>query len=131
MMEQRELGQSIIDFTDNVDVPETLLTDKAGDFTGRNTEFVEHARRMRMQLHNLEQGRQNKNHASEREIWFLAKHWRRQTTKKMILKRLWYFGLVYKAELFSRMPGGKGKRTEYEEVTGQTPDIGEYLYFEF
>ena len=60
-----------------------------------------------MQLHNLEQGRQNKNHASEREIWFLAKHWRRQTTKKMILKRLWYFGLVYEDELLSGISRSK------------------------
>ena len=30
-----------------------------------------------MQLHNLEQGGQNKNHAAEREIGFLEKRWRR------------------------------------------------------
>ena len=51
--------------------------------------------------------------------------------KKVIPKRLWYFGLVYKAEPLSRISRGKGKWTGYEEVTGQTPDIGEYLDFEF
>ena len=30
-----------------------------------------------------------------------------------------------------RMSICKGKRTGYEEVTGQTTDIGEYLDFEF
>ena len=48
-------------------------------------------------------------------------------TKKVIPNLLWDFGLVYKAELLSRISRGKGKRTGYEEVTGQTPDIGEYL----
>ena len=50
-------------------------------------------------------------------------------TKKVIPNLLWDFGLVYKAELLSRISRGKGKRTGYEEVTGQTPDIGEYLDF--
>ena len=38
----REAGQSLTDFTDNIGVPETLLTDVAGGFTGYNTEFVKH-----------------------------------------------------------------------------------------
>ena len=84
-----------------------------------------------MQLHNLEQGRNNQNHAAKCEIGFLVKCWRRRITKKVIPKRLWYFGIVYEAEFFSRISKGKGKRTVYEEATGQTPDIGEYLVFEF
>ena len=52
-----------------------------------------------MQLYNLEQGRHNQNHTAECEIGFLAKRWRRQMTKKVIPKWLWYFGLVYNAEL--------------------------------
>ena len=46
-------------------------------------------------------------------------------TKKVIPKRLWDFGIVYKAELFPRISRGKEKLTGYEEVTGQTPEIGE------
>ena len=52
-------------------------------------------------------------------------------TKKVIPKRLWGFGIVYEVELLSRISRVKGKWTGYEEVTGQTPDIGEYLDFEF
>ena len=48
----------------------------------------------------------------------------------MIPKQLWDFRIFYKAELLSIISRGKGKRTGYEEVTGQTPDIGEYLDFE-
>ena len=46
-------------------------------------------------------------------------------TKKVIPKWLWYFGLFYKTELLSRMSRGKDKRTGYEDVTGQTPYIGD------
>ena len=52
-------------------------------------------------------------------------------TNKVVLKRLWYLGLVYEAEMLSRMSRGKGKRTGYEEVAVKTPEIGEYLDFEF
>ena len=51
------------------------------------------------------------------------------TEKKVVPKKLWYFGLVYIAELLSRILRGKVKRTGYKEVTSQTPDIGEYLDF--
>jgi hypothetical protein len=52
-------------------------------------------------------------------------------TKKNVPKRLWDFGLVYKSEILSRMACGNDRRTGYEEVTGQTPDISEWLDFEF
>ena len=50
-------------------------------------------------------------------------------TNIMIPKQLWDFGLFYGSGLFSRMSRGKVKRTGYEEVAGQTPEIGEYLDF--
>ena len=50
---------------------------------------------------------------------------------KVIKKRLWDFGLVYDAELLSKISRQKEKRTGYEEVSGQTPYIGDYLNFEF
>ena len=52
-------------------------------------------------------------------------------TKKKVPKRLWDFGLVYESELLSRMARGDDRRTGYEVVTGQTPDISEWLDFEF
>ena len=52
-------------------------------------------------------------------------------TKKNVPKRLWDFGLVYKSEILSRMAHGNDRQTGYEEVTGQTPDISEWLDFEF
>ena len=82
-------------------------------------------------LHTSEQGHKNQNHAAEREIGTLAKRWRLRMTKKKVPKRLWDFGLVYESELLSRMARGSDRRTGYEEVTGQTPDISEWLDFEF
>ena len=56
-----DAGKTLIDFTDDVGIPEELITDGAGEFTGKNTEFVKEARRMRIKLHIAEQGRKNQN----------------------------------------------------------------------
>jgi serine phosphatase RsbU (regulator of sigma subunit) len=42
---------------DDVGIPERLVTDGATEFTGRHTEFVKEARRMRILLHTTEQPR--------------------------------------------------------------------------
>ena len=110
---------------------ETLLTDGYGEFSGWNTESVKHSRWMRMKLRNLEQGKHNHNHIAERDIGFLAIFWRILMTKKEIPKRLWHFGIFYKAGMLSIMSRGKGKWTGYEEFAGQMLEIGEYLEFEF
>jgi hypothetical protein len=86
---------------------------------------------MRIMLHTTEQGRKNQNHAAESEIGFLAKQWKQRMTKKKVPKRLWDFGLVYESELLSQMARGNDCQTGYEEITGQTPDISEWLDFEF
>jgi hypothetical protein len=131
MISRKDAGKSLVDFTDDVGIPERLITDGAMEFTGRNTEFVKEARRMRIQLHTTEQGRKNQNYAAESEIGLLARRWKLRMNKKQVPKRLWDFGLVYESELLCRMARGTDNRTGYEEVTGQTPDISEWLDFEF
>ena len=131
MTSRKDAGKSLIEFTDDVGIPERLVTDGATEFTGRHTEFQKEARRMRIMLHTTEQGRKNQNHAAEREIGFLAKRWKLRMTKKNVPKQLWDFGLIYESELLSRMARGNDRRTGYEVVTGQTPDISEWLDFEF
>ena len=131
MISRKDAGKSLVEFSDDVGIPEDLTTDGATEFTGRHTKFVKEARRMRIRLHTTESGHKNQNHAAEREIGHLAKCWKLRMTKKKVPKRLWDFGLVYESELLSRMARGSDRRTGYEEVTGQTPDISEWLDFEF
>jgi hypothetical protein len=86
---------------------------------------------MRIKLHTTEQGRKNQNYAAEREIGFLSKRWKLRMRKKKVPKQLWDFGLVYESELLFCMAQGKDLRSGYGEVTGNTPDISEWLDFEF
>ena len=47
---QKDAGKSLVDFTDDIGIPERLVTDGATEFTGRHTEV----RCMRIVLHAME-----------------------------------------------------------------------------
>jgi len=128
---RKDAGKSLVEFTDDVGIPDQLVTDGATEFTGKNTDFVKEACRMRIRLHTAGQGQKNQNHAAEREVGTLSKRWKLQMTKKNVPKRLWDFGLVYESEILSRTARGSDTRTGYKEVTGQTPNISEWTDFEF
>jgi hypothetical protein len=93
--------------------------------------LIAKARQMWIQLHTAEQGRKNQNHVAEREIGFLSKCWKLWMQKKNVYSWLWDYSLVYEGELLTRMSRGDDGRSGYEQVTGKTPDISEWLDFEF
>ena len=103
MESRREAGKSLIDFTDEVGIPEVLWTNEAGEFTGKNTEFVKQSRHMHIKLRTAEKGRKNQNYAAENEIGTLKKRWKLQMAKKKANRRLWDFGLVYESEILCQM----------------------------
>ena len=43
MTSRKDAGKSLIEFTDDVGIPERLVTDGATEVTGRHTEFVKEA----------------------------------------------------------------------------------------
>ena len=55
MTSRVDAGRSLVEFTDDVGIPENLITDGAGEFTGKNTEFVKEVRRMRIRIFTTEQ----------------------------------------------------------------------------
>ena len=50
---------------------------------------------------------------------------------KTLPRRLWDYGLVFELEIMSRMARGPEGRTGMEEITGDSPDISEWLDFDF
>jgi hypothetical protein len=46
-------------------------------------------------------------------------------------RRLWCFELEHQARLMHFIPRGHNKQSGYEMITGKTPDISEYLDFNF
>ena len=48
MLTKANAGNSLVDFTDEVGIPQVLMTDLASEFSGQHTDFVKHCRRMRI-----------------------------------------------------------------------------------
>ena len=44
MTSRKEAAESLIDFTDDIGIPETLVTDGVTEFTGKHTDFIKQAR---------------------------------------------------------------------------------------
>ena len=56
MMSHKDAGKSLIEFTDDVGIPERLIMDGTTEFMGRHTKFIKEAHQMRILLHTTEQG---------------------------------------------------------------------------
>eukprot|EP00957_Ditylum_brightwellii_P025452 1924426-Ditylum_brightwellii.AAC.1 len=69
---QIHTGDSLKQFIDDVGVPESMVTDSATEFVGKNTDFVHEARKMRMHLHYSEQGQHKQDHHAEHERGILS-----------------------------------------------------------
>jgi hypothetical protein len=126
-----QAGEVLAEFVRDVGVPTDIRTDLASYFTGRDTDFLKEVRRLRIKITYAEKGRHNQNHAAEREIRDLKRRWHNKMTGKRAPKRLWDYGIVHQAEIMSRMARGGNGRTGYEDVIGETPDISEWLDFDF
>ncbi len=51
--------------------------------------------------------------------------------QRKVPPHLWNYGLVYETNILNRIPRGQQQRTGIEIVTGETPDISEWIDFEF
>ena len=96
-------GDTLCAFIDDFGIPDTLIADLAGEQSGENTEFLNQVRRHNIRLHHTEKGCHNQNHRVEREIGILKQCWKNCMSQKGIPSRLWDYGLVYEAEILTRM----------------------------
>ena len=53
---RKDVGKSLIKFTNDVGIPYLLVTNGATKFTGKGTEFMKEACHMRIHLHTTKQG---------------------------------------------------------------------------
>jgi hypothetical protein len=123
----------LTEFADDVGIPDSMLSDGAPEVIGPKTDFMKEVNRLKIRLKRSEAGRLNQNYAAEREIGELKKRWRNRMLKRKVPPRLWDYGLVYETNdiLNTRIPRGQQQQTGIELITGETPDISEWLDFEF
>ena len=127
------MAYSLSSFISDFGVPEKLTYDGAAVQVGRHTTFQEVIRKNEIQAHVSGPRRPDENPA-EGFIREIKKKWYRIQAKTNAPDRLWDYGVEYTCETsnvtanLSRYSKG---RVPLEMITGETPDISEYLDFAF
>ena len=97
--------------------------------TGYEADFNKQARFLKIKMMSIEPHNKKQN-KGERIIGELRRRWRDKRRKKNIPSLLWDYVLVWCAEIHSRTYNHKTCRTGLEHLTGDTPDISEWLDFD-
>ena len=127
------IGTSYLNFCHDFGVPEFLTFDGATAQVGKNTLFMRSLKKHQSQFHVSSPRRPNENPA-EACIRETKKRWYRIMHRQKVPRRLWDFGLVWICEtgnLTSTSSKYADNRTPLEIITGETPDISEYVDFSF
>ena len=128
-----QVGESLADFVHEYGAPEHLTFDGASVQTGRRTRFQEVIRKSNIDYHVSQPRRPNENPA-EQAIREIKKRWYNIQAKTGADDRLSDYGISYVCEVgnltTSSSKYARG-RTPLEIISGETPDISEYLDFAF
>ena len=128
-----QVGNSLSLMIQDVGIMQKLHTDNAPEMVGRRTPFFKRARKEGIDLTTIEPERPNENYG-ETLVKIVKLGAARLMAKRRVPMRLWCYAIEYYSDLYSlTVPGmyrNKG-RTGYEIVFGLTPDISEYVEFQF
>ena len=113
----------------DVGIPRELLTDNVNAMTGYEADFNKQAHFLKIKMRSIKPHNKKQN-KGERVIGELLRRWRDKRRKKNIPSRLWDYVLVWCAEIHSRTYNHKTHRTRLEHLTGDMPDISEWLDFD-
>ncbi|KAI2507356.1 Reverse transcriptase (RNA-dependent DNA polymerase) [Fragilaria crotonensis] len=127
------VGDALTQFISDYGTPERLTFDGASVQTGPKTRFMDAIRRYEIKYHVSGPRRPNENPA-EQGIHEIKKRWYRLMLKKKVPPRLWDYGFAWVCEtdnVCANMSKYAQGRTPLEIITGDTPDISEYVDFDF
>ena len=127
------VGHSLQSFVNDYGAPEHLTYDGAAVQVGRKTIFQAAIRKYEIKTHVSGPRRPNENPA-EGAIREIKRRWYRLKEKKNIPERLWDFGIEYICETGNLTVNSSRYskiRVPLECITGETPDISEYIDFGF
>lgn len=129
MPSKADVGESLDSFVGDVGIPNQLVYDGAGEQVGRNSLFDKYIRHYRINRHVIEPYSPWQNKA-ESGIRIIKSRWKRLMVNRKVPKRLWDFALVWISQIYTRSATKSG-RTGFEIITGDTPDISEWVDFTF
>jgi hypothetical protein len=128
-----EAADSLRLFTQQWGIPQKLTTDGAKEFTERKTAFQKKVREYDISMHVSSPYTPSENPA-EGVIREVRKKWLRIFVAKRVPARLWCYGIQWTCDIMQRTVSSSmyaNGRTPIELLTGETPDISEFLDFGF
>ena len=133
MASKGDAGDMLDEFVRKYGAPKLLKFDGSKEQCGKNSKFQQIIRKYQIPYHIVEHERPNQNPA-ESVIRELKRKWYRILYKTNCPLRLWDYGLQWTAEIMNVTASNSGNlngRTPLELITGETPDISEFLDFGF
>ena len=128
-----ELAESLRRFTMDWGIPRKLTVDGALEQVGPQSEFQQLVRKYDISMH-ISAPRSPQQNPAEGTIREIRKKWFRVMHAKSVPSRFWDYGVCWVCEVLQRTVSSSryaDGRTPLEIITGETPDISEYLDFGF
>ena len=125
-----QAGEALYSMIDEVGIPDKMVFDGAKEQTGQRSEFMRALRKYRVAHWQTEPYTPWQNRAED-QIREVRRRWKLMRQRKRIPTRLWDYAMVHISKLMNMTARGPSGRTGHEEITGETPDISEYVDFDF
>ena len=126
-------GDALKIFCREFGIPENLTFDGSKEQNCKGTEFMKQCRRYNINHHTTEPDLHKQNPA-EGVIHQVRRKWYRVMVRKQVPTRLWDYGMRWVTDIMSLTYTSSGDINgcvPLSRVTGETPDISEYLDFGF
>ena len=101
MPTKSDTGRSLQVFTEDIGIPNSIVVNGAKEQTGPNSAFIQNVRQLKMMILNTEPYSQWQNRC-ETTVGLLKKRWIKNKAHKNVHWRIWYYALVYYAEILSQ-----------------------------
>jgi hypothetical protein len=125
-----QAGEALGTMIDEIGIPDKIVFDGTKEQTGKRSEFMRLVHKNRISHWQTEPYSTWQNRAED-QIRKIQRRWRLLRQRKDVPTQLWDYAMVHIAKLMNFMARGKNGRTGHEEITGDTPDISEYVDFDF
>ena len=125
-----EIRYALLKFIEDVGIPEVLKSDRAASIMNTHVPFNRLCTNLGIKRRFFESHRHEGN-CAESAIRDLKRRWKFDMSRRTVPNRFWDFGLIYHAEIITRICRRRDGKTSIEHVTGETPDISNWLDFTF
>jgi ribosomal protein L15 len=123
-------GEALQLMVDEVGIPDKMVFDGTKEQVGVKSEFMRTLKRYRVAHWQTEPYSPWQNRAED-QIREVQRQWKLMRQRMNIPPKLWDYSMVHITKLMNFTARGQNGRTGHEEITGETPDISEYVDFDF